>query len=242
MLLFSKISLSYPLILLSRNIPFSFLWQFSRAINGGIKNVLDIGCGDGSLMKLLAYGKDWKITGIDIYPKSLKAAKRAGVYDMLIEGDVIDVARDLISKKRGFDLVFCSNILEHLSKKRGITLLKQIEKLAAKKVVISVPNGFMDNPKEFLGNNRFQKHKSGWEKKEFTLLGYRVYGTGLKFVWSENGLGRSRIFFVSVLSRFFSLILSPVMYFFPEFASGLMAIKTYEKKSQLTSRLGEIVC
>lgn len=37
------------------------------AIGDGAKTILDIGCGEGDLMKSVAYGKKWKITGIDLY-------------------------------------------------------------------------------------------------------------------------------------------------------------------------------
>ena len=41
--------------------PFSYLWLLRQAI-GPAESVLDLGCGDGSLMQALSRGQNWKIT------------------------------------------------------------------------------------------------------------------------------------------------------------------------------------
>jgi len=210
---------------ISKYLPFSYLWVFRVLVGKDVKTILDIGCGDGNFMKGLAVGEKWKIIGIDIYPKSLEEAREKNVYADLIKGDIIKIAKDLVNKKQKFDLVFCSATIEHLSKKDGFILLRQVEKLASKKIIFGTPNGFMNNPKKFLGENKYQVHKSGWTQKEFEELGYKVYGAGLKGVWSEEGYARSNIPLVSISSRLLSLMLSPLLYFFPSLSEDLISLK-----------------
>lgn len=204
---------------ISKYIPFSYLWVFNNAIDKGVETVLDIGCGDGAFMKDLATAEHWKIVGVDIYSKSLEKVRKIGIYTKLIKGDVLEVAERLINKKQKFDLVFCSATLEHLSKKKGLCLLELVDKLANRAIIFGTPNGFINNPKEFLGENKHQEHKSGWTKNEFVSFGYKVYGAGLKLAWAEEGFARSKNLLVSTFSRFISLAFSPIFYFFPLFVS-----------------------
>jgi ubiquinone/menaquinone biosynthesis C-methylase UbiE len=214
---------------ISKYLPFSYLWIFNNAIDKSVKTVLDVGCGDGNFMKDLATAEHWKITGIDIYPKSLEKAQKTGVYTKLIKGDVLKVVQGMIIKKQKFDLVFCSATLEHLPKRKALSLLKLVDKLAKKTVIFGTPNGFINNPKEFLEENSHQEHKSGWTKDEFISFGYKVYGAGLKLAWAEDGPARSKNLLVSALSRFFSFAFSPVFYFFPSLSAAIIAVRDIKK-------------
>lgn len=201
-----------------------FIWLLRRAI-GNAKTILDLGCGDGSLMESLSMGKKWKVTGVDIFPKSAEQAREKRVYEKVIFGDVLDVAKKLASKKQFFDVVFCSQVMEHLPREKGEKLLGIVDSLARKWVVIQTPRGYMEQPGVFLKDNPYQVHLSGWREKDFISRGYSVHGTGFKPVWSYSGWGRSTNKLVALLALGVSFLASPLVYFVPSIASGLLCIK-----------------
>ena len=68
---------------LKLNLPFSYIWLLRTSI-GNPLTILDLGCGDGSLMELLSKGKRWQTTGIDIYQKAIETARKRKIYHKLI--------------------------------------------------------------------------------------------------------------------------------------------------------------
>jgi len=209
--------------------PFSYIRIHKNAI-GKVETILDIGCGDGEFMRSLNPEKDWRITGMDIFDESLKKAKQTGVYSELIQGDLIEVCKKLVKEKRKFDVVFCSQVIEHITKKEGEELLDLADKLAKKRSIFTTPRGFMEQPEEFLSNNPHQHHKSGWEVEDFIKRGYEVRGIGFLPVWSEHGLGRHKNRLIAYSAMIISFIFSPLVYCFPVLGAGIFATKTYERK------------
>jgi len=204
-------------------IPFVYSW-YLRILADSPKTVLDMGCGDGTLMEGIA-GENWRITGIDIYEKDISNAEKKGIYEKLIKGDLVKVVKKLVTQKQKYDLVFCSQVIEHITKQEGEKLLDLSEKLAKKRIYFGTPRGFMRQPEVFLKGNPYQYHKSGWSIKDFTSSGYRVYGIGFNPVWTEKGLGRSKNKLVFLVASLVSYVLAPIIFFAPELASGIMAVK-----------------
>ncbi len=137
------------------------------------KSVLDVGCGDGYNMRFFNGKKD----GVEIYQPSIE--KLEG-YGKIWKLDV----RDLSSiPDKSYDIVAAFHLIEHLTKKDGYNLLKEMERIAREKILIETPNGFL--PQEPYGGNRYQKHLSGWNVQNLKELGYSVYGLyGLKYIWT----------------------------------------------------------
>lgn len=75
----------------------------------GGKNILDIGCGDGTFGKVLKekYGK--KVYGVDLSKEALKIAKARG-----IDCQYCDVERGLPYNDNIFDAVIAGEIIEHI--------------------------------------------------------------------------------------------------------------------------------
>ena len=74
------------------------------------KKILEVGCGDGSFLKLVCTTLDPEIAcGVDISGRSLKIAKDSGV-------EVIrcDLDEGLPFKNESFNLVLCFDVIEHL--------------------------------------------------------------------------------------------------------------------------------
>jgi hypothetical protein len=109
-------------------------------------------------------------------------SKKRKIYHDLIWGDLNQIE----FKSKSFDCVLCTDVIEHLTKKEGLKLIRKIEDIAIKKLVIFTPNGY--NPKEHIEDgNVLQTHKSGWTVKEFAGMGYEVKGVnGPRFLRGEG--------------------------------------------------------
>jgi predicted TPR repeat methyltransferase len=70
-------------------------------------DVLDLGCGTG-LCGLCFQNWAKSLTGIDLAPKMLAQARARGIYEELIDGDIITAPRKFVDR---FDLVVASDVL-----------------------------------------------------------------------------------------------------------------------------------
>lgn len=134
------------------------------------KTVLDIGCGDDSPLQYVS--GNFKSEGLDIYEKSIKISKKKKIHNSYKLGDVSNIQN--LYKDNSFDALIAFDLIEHFKKKEGLELLKKFEAIAAKKVIILTPNGFL--PQGKLYGNEYQVHKSGWKQNDFKKRGYKVYG------------------------------------------------------------------
>lgn len=205
-----------------RKIPFTYPWILMQAI-GDAKTILDIGCGTGELMQMLGQEKKWKVTGVDVYGPSIKAAKKTKAYKVLQKADILHLPKKITKQK--YDVVFSSQVIEHLKKKDALRLIKQMESLAKKRVVVTTTVGFMHFlPLQEVHNhehdeNPYQKHKSSWDPIEFQKLGYMSRGQGLFLIYREGYLAHRLPLFLHPLLYGISLLFSPLTYFFPHLAT-----------------------
>ena len=202
--------------------PFTYPWIVKRYLTRGIL-ILDIGCGDGKFMAhVLKKDPTISLYGVDLFDPYIDKAKISKIYKKIFKEDV----RKIKFPKESFDVVLASQVVEHLKKNEAISLIKKMEKIARKKVIIGTPNGYF--PRGKFEDNKLQKHHSAWHVKDFENLGYKVYGQSAKFIYGKKGLINS-IFGKNILIRvflfIFSYLLSPATYFFPSFAAHLIAIK-----------------
>lgn len=205
-------------------LPFSYM-KLLRDFVGEAKTILDLGCEDGRLLTLLSDGKDWKVTGVDIFQKNVNRTAKRKIYVKAIKGDILEISKKLIREKKKFDVVFCSQVIEHIDRKKGEEFLGLVDKLAKEKIIIGTPRGFMEQPHAFLGDNPHQVHKSGWSEDDFRRRGYKVYGIGFGPVWSEEGLGRTYSKPLALLASIISYAFSPIVYYFPFLAAGILCTK-----------------
>ncbi|MBU1369315.1 MAG: class I SAM-dependent methyltransferase [Bacteroidetes bacterium] len=98
-----------------------------------VESILDVGCGNGAITNVLAESYD--ITGVD---RSKEALKYVTTKKILASADAIPL------RDKQFDLVFSSELLEHLEEITLKNTVHEISRLTNNYLLISVPND--ENP------------------------------------------------------------------------------------------------
>jgi len=196
-----------------------FLLTYHDAINRelgpDIRTVLDVGCGEGNSIEKIDKAKELYLVGIDAYLPYLKTAKKRKVYDKLIHTDI----RKLKVKDKSFDAVLLISVIEHLSKKDGISILNKLEKIAKKRIIILTPSGYLQQ--DSFDKNPYQEHKSGNWTNELIRRGYNIRGMdGFNFPIK-------RLKYNPILT----LITQPFIYFLPKYATSIIAIKRLQSET-----------
>lgn len=172
----------------------------SSKLDRSVQSCLDVGCGRGSFKFI----QDFYSVGCDIYQSSLIKAREKGYYDNLVRCDV----RQLPFKPKSFDIAICVEVIEHLDKAGGIELLRQMEGIASRQVIIMTPWGYC--PVKEREDNPYLFHLSGWLPQEFQEMRYKTY----PFYYSRYPRG-SEIH--QILVRYvLTLLLYPLIRLFPE--------------------------
>jgi ubiquinone/menaquinone biosynthesis C-methylase UbiE len=154
-------------------------------VEGG--TVLDLACGRGKWGYLLR--SNWWSTkngrgdeepellvGLDVFLPFLRKMKYHRVYDDVVHSD----ATCLPFRNGVFDTVLASEVIEHMDRDLGRLLLKEIERVAKKVVIVTTPNfmrrrGGLNTPEGF---NPYEKHVARWGMRELKDVGYNVRGVG----------------------------------------------------------------
>ena len=187
-------------------------------IDSSTHTLLDVGCGDSSKMepisKMLSY-----TVGVDTFEESLNKGAQRGIHTEYRKMDVSDITNYF--EPHSFDIVLAADLIEHVSKEAGFQLLRDMETLARKRVIVFTPNGFL--PQEAYDGNLFQKHVSGWTCDEMHNLGFRVIGaSGVKFIRGERAAIRYKPRF---LWERVSWVSQPLVRRFPKFAFHIFCVK-----------------
>lgn len=160
--------------------PFSYDHELKKAVGSEMRTLLDIGCGSNSPAKIFS-GK-MHMVGIDDYTPSITKSKKLSIHD---EYFIMPFSDLKTFGNSSFDCVAALDVIEHLKKEEGLTLLDDIERIAKKRAILSTPNGFLRQ--SMYDNNPLQIHKSGWTSKELRKRGYRIVGfNGLKILRGEK--------------------------------------------------------
>jgi 3' terminal RNA ribose 2'-O-methyltransferase Hen1 len=150
----------------------------------GAKRVLDLGCGEGKLLRLLLAEKQFEsILGMDVSWRSLEIAKeRLRLDEMperqrgrieLIQGSL--TYRD--QRLNGFEAAAIVEVIEHLDAARLATFERIVFEFARPKhVVLTTPNAEYNTVFETLpvGEFRHGDHRFEWKRAEFESWGSRV--------------------------------------------------------------------
>jgi hypothetical protein len=107
---------------------------------------------------------------MDMVP-ALDEARARGTHDEYHLADVKKVAEEFPNRR--FDACVALDVIEHLEKEDGWRMLESMQKLAARRVVIFTPNGFIPQKSK---DGDLQEHLSGWTADEMRARGYQVFG------------------------------------------------------------------
>jgi len=99
------------------------------SIPKGVKSILDVGCGNGFFLNALP--KEYRTVGVDFSAAALKHVRTTAV-----RSDV----RSLPFADGSFDLVCCMEVLEHLPQQTYARALRELNRVAAEHILITVPN------------------------------------------------------------------------------------------------------
>lgn len=153
-------------------------------LQANAKTVVDLGCGEGKLLKLLLAEKQFDmILGMDVSYRSLEIARDKLKLDKLpptqqqriglIQGSL--TYRD--KRIEGFDAAALVEVIEHLDEPRLAALEKIVFKYAKPvDVVITTPNAEYNKKFENLpaGQMRHSDHRFEWTRAEFQQWGNRI--------------------------------------------------------------------
>lgn len=163
-----------------KNIIFTSTRQYIENELNGYKSFLDVGCGINTPIQ--NYSKQYYSVGVDAFEPSIEDSRKKGPHTEYKLMDVLSIGEKF--KENSFDCVVALDLIEHLEKDEGARLIKMMEKIAKKKVIIFTPNAFL--PQKQHSGNPLQIHKSGWEAKEMMAYGYKVIGiNGYKHLKGE---------------------------------------------------------
>jgi 2-polyprenyl-3-methyl-5-hydroxy-6-metoxy-1,4-benzoquinol methylase len=178
--------------------------------------VLDLGCGTGVAAENFA-SSNRSFTGVDIYKPYIQFCRRSKNYKKLIQDDI----KKFKAMKDEYDVLLSLQVIEHLKKTDAIKMLKKWQKIVPV-IIVSTPNGKCSQH-EYDGNE-YQAHLSEWSAEELRALGFKVYGQGLKWVYSGKSFaGDDKIGLLRRLSALFSTLFIPIVYFYPELSAQLVA-------------------
>ena len=128
------------------------LYILEKYLNFSKSNILDIGCGEGFSIGHF-YKEGWDVLGIDFSSFGIKN-NNPEMVNFFIEGDLIDIMKDLHRNSKLFKVITLNNLLEHvLDPEYTIELACSL--LDPNGVlIIEVPNDF-SNFQRFLKDNQF---------------------------------------------------------------------------------------
>ena len=127
-----------------------------------ISSICDIGCGNGFVLRTIAkLNKGYTLTGTELSETALQKAKKHIPNGTFVE---LDVGKETLSRE--FDLVICSQVLEHIED--DISALRNICAMTNKYFILTVPAGRFDSTSRLMGHYRHYSMKELRDKFEAT--------------------------------------------------------------------------
>lgn len=152
------------------------------------KTVLDAGCGEGfTLNKLMLNKIGQNIEGVEYSKEAIDLGNKLFPKAKIKQGSIYE----LPYKDRSFDLVVCTEVLEHLE--NPAKALKEIVRVSKKNLIISVPNEPFFMLGNFIRGKNLSKlgndpgHINHWTFISFTNFiknnNLKILKTKLPFPW-----------------------------------------------------------
>jgi len=201
---------------------FVFARKLESEVVGKCATAIDLGCGKDSPLKFFSNELKYSL-GVDSHMPSIASSMKSGIHSEYIASDILETCRKITDNS--FDCALALDLIEHLEKEDGEKLLKEMARIAKKRIIIYTPNGFLKQT--VFEDNQAQKHLSGWSVKEMKKFGFKVYGmSGLKILRKEMGEIKYR---PRLIWRFISFLTQVPVYFLPTLAFQILCVKTLNK-------------
>lgn len=200
-------------------IPFTASNLVWRLLHSSNTTLLDVGCGPGRVGEIIKRHKSIYSVGVDIFSPYLKRCQDNHTHDELIQCDI----RHLPFRENSFDAVLCKDVIEHLDSQEGDKLIKELEKIARRQVIITTPMG--NYGQHEYDDNPFQEHRSTWKPADLRRYGLTVRGIGIRGMHGERGLHSRVPKMLRWLLDIMYVLAGPVVYFFPSLACYMIGTK-----------------
>lgn len=188
---------------LSRSVDSRMIRTIQKYCKG--EKILDLGCGSGVYGKFIKPMGNYLI-GLDYDTDLCKSARETGYYDEVISGDLKNIDHLLSSN---IDVIFCSEVLEHLSNDNIKNVLLRMEEKCNKRIIITVPNPlsphFSSDKTHILNYNIFSLLKILNQSKKFN---YSIYPLG----FSDGHLEKLLYKIINIFSKRLAIASSTVLY------------------------------
>jgi len=200
-------------------VAFTALNAVWRSLDKDAGSILDAGCGKGEPMKFINRSKRFYAVGLDIFKPYLEDCKRHGIHDDYVLCDV----RRVPLREESFDVILCIEVLEHLKREHGKRLIRSLEQMARKQVIITTPVGVYKQ--QAYEENPHQEHKWIWSPTELKRFGYGVKGVGIRNMGGEEGLASRLPKIARPLFHITWILTGLLTYFYPTLAGHMVCIK-----------------
>jgi len=151
-------------------------YEYVRLATNNGNTLLSLCCGIGYELKHL---KTNDVTAVDIYQSYLDEVNNRCPQAKLVCSSALDFLRN--SPDNSYDVISIIDGIEHMTKPDGIQVLKEMKRVARKKILLFTPNGYIKNtPKDtwgIPGGDKYQRHLSGWTSEELQMFGFDILNT-----------------------------------------------------------------
>lgn len=110
------------------------------------------------------------------------------------------------------------------AKSEGLALIKTMENMARRRVIIGTPSGFHPPTDPDANWNPLQRHKSNYTSCELRAKGYKVHGQGLNLIYKDDGLHKMSLG-LKLLIYIASYLMGPLIFFSPAIATHIVCVK-----------------
>lgn len=149
-----------------------------------VKSVLDVGCGEGFTLNRLKEEKiGTHLEGVDFLKTAIDLGKKTYPNLTLIQADIYK----LPYKNKSFDLVLCTEVLEHLEDPQKALL--ELKRVSSNYLLLSVPNEPIFIMANFLRGKNWSRfgndieHINHWSTFHFRRF---ILSNGLKIIATKH--------------------------------------------------------